>query len=198
MADFVRVSAPQDDPAPGEASDGVDAPGARVTFRPRRIRRVCWVLAPLVVVVFTVLGLALSGSTGEGGGAFGTSDRFAMAGLGVLMALAILLFTRPKVSADRTSVQIQNVIGGYDLPWQVVRAVRFERGNPWLTLELHDDDVVAVMAVQAADKEHAVAAARALRALHALNATDPGHPTVAEPGPGSDADRRSDSSRDPG
>ena len=49
------------------------------------------------------------------------------------------------------------MIGGYDLPWEVVRGIRFERGNPWVTLELEDDDVVAVMAVQAADKEHAVA-----------------------------------------
>ncbi|MBX6721880.1 MAG: PH domain-containing protein, partial [Dactylosporangium sp.] len=58
-----------------------------------------------------------------------------------------------------------NVIGGYELPWEVVRAVRFERGAPWVSLELVDDDLVAVMAIQRADKEHAVAAARALRAM---------------------------------
>jgi hypothetical protein len=143
--------------------------GGAVTIRPIRIRRVCWVLAPLVVVVFVVLGLALSGPIGEGRGVFQASDRVAMMGLGVLAALTILLFTRPKVTADRAGIRIQNVIGGYDLPWQVVRAVRFDRGNPWLTLELHDDDVIAVMAVQAADKQHAVAGARALRALHAAS-----------------------------
>ena len=82
---------------------------------------------------------------------------------------AILLFTRPKVEADTQHIKVQNVFGGIDLPWEVVRAIVFERGNPWVSLELEDDDVVAVMAVQAADKEHAVAGVRALRALHAAN-----------------------------
>jgi len=157
VADFVRVSTPHD----------VD--GAAVTIRPIRIRRVCWVLAPIVVIVFVVLGLALSGPISEGRAVFQASDRVAMMGLGVLAALAILAFTRPKVTADGARIKIQNVIGGYDLPWQVVRAVRFDRGSPWLTLELHDDDVIAVMAVQAADRERAVDGARALRALHAAS-----------------------------
>jgi hypothetical protein len=86
--------------------------------------------------------------------------------LGLLAAGAILLFTRPRVVADEQHIKIQNVMGGYDLPWSVVRKIRFDRGNPWVSLELEDDDVVAVMAVQAADKEHAVAAVRALRELH--------------------------------
>jgi hypothetical protein len=136
----------------------------RVTLRPRKIRKVCFVLAPAVVAFFVVLATALTGSTGEGSAVFQPSDQIAMIGLGVLAAAAILLFTRPKVSADGAGIKIQNVIGGYDLPWEVVRSVRFERGNPWVTLELQDDDVVAVMAIQAADKEYAVAGARTLRA----------------------------------
>ncbi|MGE5830907.1 MAG: PH domain-containing protein [Micromonosporaceae bacterium] len=136
-----------------------------VTFRPRRIRRVCWVLAPVVVAVFIVLATVLARPVGEGGGVFGASDRVAMIMLGILAALGILAFTRPRVTADQAGVKIQNVIGGYQLPWEVVRSVRFERGSPWLSLELHDDDVVAVMAIQAADKEYAVAGARALRTL---------------------------------
>jgi hypothetical protein len=123
------------------------------------------VLAPIVVLVFTVLATVLAQPVGEGGGVFGASDRAAMIALGVLAALGILVFTRPRVTADRAGVKIQNVIGGYELPWEVVRSVRFERGNPWLSLELHDDDVVAVMAIQAADKEYAVAGARTLRTL---------------------------------
>jgi hypothetical protein len=47
--------------------------------------------------------------------------------------------------------------------------VTFGRGAPWLTLDLHDDDVLNVMAVQAADKERAVRAARGIRALHAAH-----------------------------
>jgi hypothetical protein len=85
----------------------------------------------------------------------------------VLGALGVLLFTRPRVAADAAGVRIRNIVSSYELPWSVVRAVTFGRGASWLTLELHDDDVVAVMAVQMADKEYAVEAARTLRALHA-------------------------------
>src|SRR2546423_11021983 len=88
-----------------------------------------------------------------------------MIGLGVLAALGILMFTRPRVDADERGIRVRNVIGSYDLPWDVVRSVEFRRGSPWASLELRDDDMVAIMAVQAADKGRAVAAVRALRAL---------------------------------
>ena len=149
----------------GHAASGDAAPGEAVTIRPRKIRRVCWALAPVVVVFFAVMGSLLGGSTGEGSAVFQPSDRLAMMALGLFAAAAILLFTRPRVVADAAHIKITNVIGGYNLPWEVVRAVRFERGNPWVSLELQDDDVVAVMAIQATDKEYAVAGVRTLRAL---------------------------------
>jgi hypothetical protein len=136
-----------------------------VRVRPHRIRLVCWVAAVLVVIVFTAIGTSLRGPIADGAAAFQPGDQWAMTGLGVLGALGILTLTRPRVVADVNGVRIRNVIGGYQLPWEVVRAVRFERGAPWATLELQDDDVVAVMAVQAADKERAVVAVRELRAL---------------------------------
>lgn len=160
-------------PAPREPGAGEVGPGGAVTIRPRRIRRVCWALAPVVVVVFVALGAVLSGSTGEGDAMFEPSDRIAMMTLGLFVAAGILLFTRPKVIADARHIKITNVIGGYDLPWEVVRAVRFERGNPWVSLELQDDDVVAVMAIQTTDKEYAVAGVRTLRALLAAHQSAP-------------------------
>jgi hypothetical protein len=108
---------------------------------------------------------SLRGPIGEGAATFQAGDQWAMIGLGVLLALGVLSLTRPRVIADTRHIRIRNVVGGYDLPWEVVRAVRFERGAPWVTLELQDDDIVAVMAVQAADKDRAVAAVQALRAL---------------------------------
>jgi hypothetical protein len=133
--------------------------------RPHRIRLVCWVAAALVVIVFTAVATSLRGPIGEGAATFQAGDQWAMIGLGVLLALGVLSLTRPRVIADTRHIRIRNVVGGYDLPWEVVRAVRFERGAPWVTLELQDDDIVAVMAVQAADKDRAVAAVQALRAL---------------------------------
>jgi hypothetical protein len=136
-------------------------------------------MAPVVVLFFVVLGLLLSGAASDGDAAFGTSDRVAMMVLGLFVAAGILLFTRPKVVADDDHIRITNMIGGYDLPWDVVRAVRFDRGNPWANLELVNDDVVAVMALQAVDKEYAVAGVRALRALVAAHPA----PATEEPAP---------------
>jgi hypothetical protein len=144
-----------------------EAPGI-VVIRPRRVRRVCWVLAPVVVLFFAVLGALLRGPVGGAptSGVFQGGDQVAMVVLGLLAGGAILLFTRPRVVADAQHIEVRNVIGSHTLPWGVVRGIVFERGNPWVSLDLEDDDTLAVMAVQATDKEHAVAAVRALRALH--------------------------------
>jgi hypothetical protein len=127
---------------------------------------VAGVAAAAVVVLFTVLSFGLHGSTGDGFGHFERGDQGAMIGLGVLIGLGILAFTRPRVSADAAGIKIRNVVGGYELPWSVVRAVRFDRNSPWATLELYDDETVSIHALQAADKEYAVDGVRALRALH--------------------------------
>jgi hypothetical protein len=160
-----------------KASEGPASPGrgdagrGPLVIRPRRVRRVCWVLAPLVVVFFAVLGALLRGPIGGGPttGVFQGGDQVAMVVLGLLAGGAILLFTRPRVVADTEYIEVRNVLGTHRVPWAVVRRIVFERGNPWVSLELEDDDTLAVMAVQAADKEHAVASARALRALHAAH-----------------------------
>jgi len=149
----------------------VSSPTTPVVFRPRRIRWVAGVTAFVVVVLFTVLSFGLHGSTGDNLGQFRRGDQTAMIGLGVLIALGILAFIRPRVIADASGVRVRNVLGGYELPWSAVRAVRFDRNSPWATLELHDDETVSVHALQAADKEYAVEGVRALRALHAAAAS---------------------------
>jgi hypothetical protein len=152
-----------------------------VVIRPRRIRRVCWILAPIVALVFVVLATLLKGSTGgDSSGVFQPSDQIAMIILGLLAAGAILIFTRPKVIADTQHIVVQNVFGRHDVPWEVVRGIVFERGNPWVSLELEDDEVLAVMAVQAADKDYAVAGVRALRSLLAENRAQHDHPESPE------------------
>ncbi|MFB9236655.1 PH domain-containing protein [Plantactinospora siamensis] len=141
-----------------------------VRLRPWRARLVCWICAAAVLVVFTAVATSLHGSTGEGSATFQRGDQLSMVGLGILAAAGILLFTRPRVEADARGVRVRNILGSYDLPWEEVRAVRFGRGSPWATLELSDDESVPMIAVQAADKERAVAGVRALRALHERHA----------------------------
>jgi hypothetical protein len=152
-----------------------------MVLRPRRTRRVCWVLAGVVVVVFAVLGTVLSGSTGDVTGAvFQRSDKIAMAILGVLVAAGILVFARPRVIADEHSIKIRNIISQYDLPWSIVQAVKFDRGSPWASVDLSDGDNLPIIAVQAADKQYAVDGVRALRRLLAQSKVAPG-PPVPEP-----------------
>ncbi len=151
--------------------------GTVVRARPRRATKIAWVLAVLVVLVFSAVATGLRGTTDSGKGVFQAGDQLAMVGLGVLGGLGILLFTRPRVEADERGIRIRNVIGGYDLPWEVVRSVQFNRGAPWASVELRDDDLVPVMAVQAADKKYAVETVRSLRGLLAAAQSD-----VPEPG----------------
>ena len=148
----------------------VTAVGESVEYRPKKIRWVAAVSAGAVVVLFTALSFGLHGSTGfDNSGQFERGDQSAMIGLGVLIGLGILAFTRPRVKADADGIKIRNVVGGYELPWSVVRAVRFDRNSPWATLDLEDDEQVSVHALQAADKEYAVEGVRTLRGLLAAS-----------------------------
>ncbi|WP_309114864.1 PH domain-containing protein [Saccharothrix sp.] len=135
-----------------------------VEFRPRKIRTVAIASAVFLVVVFTIVGLLL-GDTPTGV-IFRTSDQVAMILLGVLLACGVLLLTRPRVRADESGVEVRNVITAHRFEWGEVLHVSFPDGASWARLELPDDEYVSIMAVQAVDREHAVAAVRALRELH--------------------------------
>ena len=142
-----------------------------VRARPHRLTIVCWFCALAVVVIFGVVAVLLGRPTAtedpEVGAPFGVGDQIAMVFLGLLMAGGVLLLTRPRVIADAEQVTVRNIVGGITVPWTLVRAVRFDRHSPWAALELLDDELVSVLAVQAADKRIAVDAVRGLRRLHA-------------------------------
>ncbi|WP_155370355.1 PH domain-containing protein [Catellatospora vulcania] len=150
--------------------------GQRVSFRPQRTRKVCIVAAVAVLVLFTVIGTAL---TEVGEGVFRKGDQFAMIGLGVVFALGIMAVARPRVDADADGVRVRNIIGGYELPWGAVRAVNIERNQPWMSLELENDDTVSVLAVQAVDRAYALEAVQALRALRAAARAEQPAPAVS-------------------
>lgn len=140
--------------------------------RPRRLARACWAVAVLVVLVFAGLGAALRGS-GAGTAQFRLGDQIAMTLLGVVLAGAALLLTRPRVEADATGIRVRNVLGFTELPWGVVARVRFEEGDSWASLDLHDDDSVALLAVQSNDGESAVETVLGLRRLLAASRAAP-------------------------
>ena len=136
----------------------------RLEIRPRRLVRVCWSVAALVVVVFGVLALLLPTGQSESA-SFGVADQVAFFVLGLIIAGLALLFTRARVEGTVDGVHVRNPFGTKDVPWQVVREVRLDEGAPWAVLELHDDETVQLLAVQSNDGDAAVDAVLELRAL---------------------------------
>ena len=153
-------------------STSPDPGPAPVLVRPHRLTRVCWAVAALVVVVFAVLAVAL-GRGPEGDAQFRLADQIAFFCLGLLVAGSALLFTRSRVEGTTEGVRVRNPVSTKDVPWQVVRAVRLDEGSPWAVLELHDDETVQLLAVQANDGDRAVDAVLGLRALLAASRGGP-------------------------
>lgn len=145
---------------------------APVDSRPVRLTRVCWGVAALVMVVFVAVAIGLGTAT-SGDAAFRLGDQIAMVVLGGLIATAVLGFTRPRVHADLEGVRIRNVLGDKLVPWQVVRAVRLDDGAPWASLDLQDDDTLALFAIQSNDGDRAVEAVLGMRALLAASREGP-------------------------
>ena len=135
-----------------------------VVSRPVVLRRVCWAVAAVVLVVFIVIAIAL-GRGPEGAAQFRLADQIAMVLLGALIASAVLAFTRARVVADADGVRVRNVLGDKLFPWQVIRAVRMDEGASWASLELQDDDTVALLGIQSNDGDRAVEAVLGLRRL---------------------------------
>ncbi|MGY1743864.1 MULTISPECIES: PH domain-containing protein [unclassified Blastococcus] len=137
---------------------------ARVRAVPRRLRLICVLAGAAVVVAMTVVGLLLPSSS-TGVVQFGWADQVAIIGIGICLGLGIVLIARSRVDADAAGIRVRNVFVRHELPWTAVRAVRFDRHSSWASLLLTNGDELSLLAVQAADKEHAVRAVEGLRAL---------------------------------
>ncbi len=60
---------------------------------------------------------------------------------------------------------VRNLVQTRTVAWDEIVEVRFGEGDPWVTVELDDTDVLAVMAVQRVDGEGARAEALRLARL---------------------------------
>jgi len=135
-----------------------------VQFRPFYSVIAASVLAVLIIIAFTVVGLLLRQS--NTGAVFRPSDQVAMVVLGVLLAAGTMLWAVPRVRADADGVEVRNVLTSKRFGWREVLAISFPDGAAFARLELPDDEYYTVMAVQAVDGWRAVEAVRALRARH--------------------------------
>jgi hypothetical protein len=144
-----------------------------VVIRPRRLRLGAYAFAALVAVSLIVSGVTLSGTTSVGGRLF-ASDRWALAAVGVVLGAVLLTPLRIRAEADSSGVRVHNLVGSFEVAWPMVRAVRYQRGTVFATLELVDDEVLTMQAVQVIDGQRAVDAIRHLRTLHAAADTEAG------------------------
>jgi hypothetical protein len=142
------------------------------------MRLLCAVLGLVVVTVMVFVAAGLKGTTNTVV-SYRSSDQVAMVGLGLVLAAGIVFLGRSRVDADATGVRVRNIVVQHQLPWQAVRAVRFDRKSAWGSLLLENGDEISLLAVQAVDKERAVRAVEVLRALHAqARANDPVPPPL--------------------
>ena len=137
------------------------------------MRLLCAVLGLVVVTVMVFVAAGLKETTNSVV-SYRSSDQVAMVGLGLVLAAGIVFLGRSRVDADAAGVRVRNIVVQHQLPWQAVRAVRFDRKSAWGSLLLENGDEISLLAVQAVDKERAVRAVEGLRALHAqARANDP-------------------------
>jgi hypothetical protein len=135
-----------------------------VEHHPRALRRIALSLAALLVVAFGVIALFLPNGQGLSD-RVAVGDQLAFFGIGLLLAVGVVAFTRFRVRADERGIWVRNVVGERFFPWGVVVGVDIPRGSTWAQLELHDDEVVGLLAVQTSDGDAAVDTVLALREL---------------------------------
>ncbi|HUM00489.1 MAG TPA: PH domain-containing protein [Mycobacterium sp.] len=119
--------------------------------------------AIVILAAHVAVGVLLKvGSTGV---VFQTADQIAIAGLGVVIACAVLLFARPRLRAGKAGLAVRNLLNEKLIAWPDVVDVSFPVGARWARVDLPDDEYIPLMAIQRVDKERAVAAMDAVREL---------------------------------
>ena len=121
----------------------LDAP-----FRPRRGRVVPLVMAAVAIALTTVVAVAM-GSVGVWGGA----DQLMLVGFGVAIAAFLWRYASIRAVPRGDGLRVRNLLLSRTVPWDDILAVRFPDGDPWVSLELADTDILAVMAIQRVDGE---------------------------------------------
>ncbi|KZS74362.1 hypothetical protein A4G29_23705 [Mycobacterium kansasii] len=134
-----------------------------VVLRPYWTPIFACVAAFLIVAVHVAVGMLLK--VGTTGVVLRTADQVAMGALGLILAGAALLLTRPRLRVGPAGLSVRNLLGYKLLAWPDVVGVSFPGGSRWARIDLPDDEYIPVMAIQAVDKERAVAAMDTVRTL---------------------------------
>jgi hypothetical protein len=142
------------------SEDGRGAPSPDAPFRPRRGRVMPLVMAAVTVVLCAAVAVGMRAS-----GQWALGDQLSLLGFGAALAAFLLRYAGIRAVPDAEGLTVRNLVVTRRVAWDEVVEVTFREGAPWVTLELADDDELAVMAVQRADGELARAEAHRLAAL---------------------------------
>ncbi|MGH3636211.1 PH domain-containing protein [Mycobacterium sp.] len=134
-----------------------------VEVRPHLTLYFVYSAAFVIAAVHIVVGLLLK--IRSSGVIFQTADQVAIALLGLVIAGFVLLFARPRLRVGVGGLSVRNLFGYRLVPWPDVVGVSFPPGARWARIDLADDEYIPLMAIQAADKDRAVAAMDVVRTL---------------------------------
>lgn len=104
---------------------------------------------------------------------WGPADQLALVALGAAIAAFLLRYATIRAVPDADGLTVRNLLLTRRVAWEDVLDVRFDDGAPWVSLDLADDDELAVMAIQRADGAGGRAEADRLAALVARRAGSP-------------------------
>jgi hypothetical protein len=137
-----------------------------VSARPRIMRRIGFVCAAVVLVVFVVTALVMKNHSA--GATFTDKDQVGTLVIGIILAGLFIMLTRPALRADTEAVRMRSFLGAWrTVPWEVVVRVEFPSNVRFARLVLPGEETLAIYAVQRLDREYAVDAMRGLRRLFA-------------------------------
>ncbi len=124
------------------------------TVRPRRMALYARISATLVVVTGIVVGVLLR-STPDGV-SFRLADQVAFIIVAFMLGAGILTMARPRLLITPQGVWVRGVLGENFYGWPLILRVAFPQGALYAQLVMPDDEIRAVMAIQAMDKQFAV------------------------------------------
>ena len=116
------------------------------TYRPVGARIVAYGASAALVLVTIVIGVALPPEI-----TFSVAELITL-GLTLLAFLAVLHgIGRSYVRADDHGIEVLNGYRHHQVPWSQMRGISMNRGAPWPTLVLLDDERVMLFAIQGSD-----------------------------------------------
>jgi hypothetical protein len=140
-------------------------------FRPRRGRVVPLVMGTVSVAVTAVVALGMGAL-----GSWAVADQLMLVGFGLAIAGFLWRYASIRAVPGAAGLTVRNLLLTRTVPWDEIVAVRFPDGDPWVSLELADTDVLAVMAVQRVDGERGREEAVRLATLVAHRRSTPAPP----------------------